>query len=332
MTDEHLLTMAKLREQLRGRIDGEALPHRHGVVTSNREDRTALSFVESIFEPEALDEDVETDVSSFFDDDLGQILARKNSTDVMTDAVHQGNSSVASHLVGVTEQDLDASSMTLPLRILDRLENDGATSFVTGIGNPKTGKTNTMSTIAEMRKIQMGENYLVLSNMRSWDLCDVFVGSAHDLTVALLEHRDVPKFVFVDEGSTHFDARTNSYEVASQWTPLAKRMGKIGTDVCAVVGHTGKDLHPEMKRLTTTAFFKNSKESVDFFSGWNPDSDRPSGALFGGSLEPIEATSSEYDPNDLAPWDWNLQPELFARDLDAAQLLRTLKSQGPAES
>jgi len=36
------------------------------------------------------------------------------------------------------------------------------------------------------------QDYLVLSNVHSWELTDITVTSAHDLAVALLEHRDVP--------------------------------------------------------------------------------------------------------------------------------------------
>jgi hypothetical protein len=50
--------------------------------------------------------------------------------------------------------------------------------------------------------------------VRSWSLTDRVVTSAHDLAVALLEERDRPKFVMVDEASTHFDARTNRREAA----------------------------------------------------------------------------------------------------------------------
>lgn len=97
--------------------------------------------------------------------------------------------------------------------------------------------------------------------------------SAHDLAVALLEHRDRPKFVLVDEGSTHFDNRTNSYEVASQWSPMQKRMSKVGTEVVGVIDHTEKDVDPEAKRLTNLAFWEEKMDSVDFFSDWPADSD-----------------------------------------------------------
>ncbi|MFC7230331.1 hypothetical protein ACFQMM_01165 [Saliphagus sp. GCM10025308] len=172
---------------------------------------------------------------------------------------------------------------------------------------------------------------LVISNARA-DIVDHRVTSAHDLVITLLEHRDVPKMVVVDEGSTHFDARTYSYEVANQWSPLIKRMSKLGVEVCAVIGHTGKDVDPEVKRLTNLALFKSAPETAEFFSEWPAESDFPADRLFGGSLENLEATSTGYDPDEPAPWAWNLRAGLFAEDLNWNELLELLHESGPVDS
>jgi len=130
--------------------------------------------------------------------------------------------------------------------------------------------------------------------------------------------------VFVDEGSTHFDARTNSREVATQFTPLAKRFAKIGVDVFATVGHTGKDLHPEVKRLVTLAFFKHSKKDVDFYEEWPADADMPTERLFGGTVEELEPALDEPNPDDAAPWEWDLDADLWSENLDWDGLLDRL--------
>ena len=76
---------------------------------------------------------------------------------------------------------------------------------------------------------------------------------------------------------------------------------EICVDAEAVVVHTGKDLHPECKRLDTLAFYKTAKKSVEFFESWPADSDSPTDQLFCGSLEEIEEATG-YDPDDAAPW------------------------------
>lgn len=319
--DEHLLTAAKLYEQIQGNIDGADLLHDHPAVIADDRDRAALSFLDSI--------GAEFGNQRFAESRLGKIVGSKLVTDEATRAVHEGNSSVLSHLVGVTEQDLDASSITLPARILELIEREDQLATLLAAGAPNSGKTNTVWVVSEVARAWY-DDCLVISNARA-DLVDERITSAHDLAVTLLEHRARPKIVVIDEGSTHFDARTKSYEVSSQWSPLLKRMSKLGVELVAVIGHTGKDVDPEVKRLTNIGIWKSAPETAEFFAEWDAEEDFPQDRLFGGSLENLEATSVEYDPDEPAPWNWNLEPDLFALDLDWPELLDELQRRGPAE-
>lgn len=313
--DENLLTAAKLGEQLRGEMDGgpDLLDHA-GLVEDGRS-RSVLSF---LLEDDDLQET-----------ELVRDVLRHGATESASEALFGGNATVLSHLVGVTEQDLDGSSLRLSMKINAELENNGAPAFLLVAGNPNSGKTNTLIQLTEMRKAAVPE-LMVISNIRSLSMSDEVVTSAHDLAVTLLENRERPKAVLLDEGSTHFDARTYRREVATQWTPLAKRFAKVNVDLCGVVGHTGKDVHPEEKRLTTLGIWKLEKRVAEFFERWESDSDRPTDRLFGGPVESFEEALSVYDPDDAAPWSWDLEPELFARDLDWAGLREVLKERGPA--
>jgi hypothetical protein len=314
MTDvnEVLLTAAKLREQIQGELDGGLPLHDHVGRIPGQYQHT-MSFVESVLQ--------DTDeYATFSETELGTELLETFGSQQASNALEGGNGELLSYLVGVTEQDLDASALRLPMLLLDELENNGAPAFPVAAGNPNTGKTNTMLLLAELRKADLDE-LLVVSNFDS-SLTDYRVTSSHELVVKLLEHRETPKFVIIDEGSTHFDARTNRREIATQWTPLAKRFAKIGVDAAGIVVHTGKDLHPEAKRLATLPFFKTEKKTAEFFEQWPAESDHPAGRLFSGSLENIEQTGVDYDPNDAAPWSWNLDSELFKRDLNWREMLQ----------
>ncbi|MYL16174.1 hypothetical protein GLW36_05865 [Halorubrum terrestre] len=315
-TDEGMLTAAKLAEQLSGRIDtNRSLDSRAGAI--DPDDVSASVFLNDL-DPELVQ-----------GSQLLDLVDRTQQSRKASEAIRSGNSLLLSHLVGVTEQDLDGSALRLPLRLDDVMTNNDATAFIGGAGNPNTGKTNLMALLTELRSATV-DDLLVISNSRTWPRTDKVVTSAHDLAVTCIEHRDRPKFVFIDEGSTHFDARTNSYEVAAQFSPLAKRMAKINVDVFGTVFHTGKDCHPELKRLFTTAFFKYSKKEVDFFADWPADADKPTNQLFGGTVENLEPAAAEPNPDDAAPWNWNLEPDLFALDLDWPDLLDELRDRGPA--
>ena len=316
MTDDRLLNAAKLAEQARGDLDGDdrLLPHTGAI--SDSVDRRALTFLEGV--PDWAGSGLQRDVESAL------------LTEEATTALLEGHAEQVSNITGVTEQELDGSTLRLALQLDEAMTNNEATAFIGGAGNPNTGKTNLVALLSELRR-ETTDDLLVISNSRSWDGTDVVVTSAYDLAVACLEHRDRPKFVFIDEGSTHFDARTNSREVAVQFTPLAKRFAKIGVDVFATVGHTGKDLHPEVKRLLTLAFFKYSKKEADFFGRWPADADMPTDQLFGGTVGELEPALSEPDPDDAAPWAWNLPEELFAKDLGWEELLQELRENGATE-
>jgi len=96
-----------------------------------------------------------------------------------------------------------------------------------------------------------------------------------------------------------------------------------------MVDHTGKGLHPELKRLLTLAFFKHSKKEIGFFENWPTDADAPTDRLFGGVVEELEPALEEPDPDDAAPWAWDLEADLFARDLGWDELCRQLHDQKP---
>lgn len=311
--DESLLTAAKLREQIKGRVEGDSPVLDHTGVVPDPAARSSLSFLNQM--PEFTASSLKTEVTN------------KIGTDTATEAVHSGNSSVLSHFVGVTEQDLAANSLTLPVRLLDRMDNYDAPCFTVLAGNPNTGKTNLLLLLAQLRKYEK-EDLLILSNFNS-SITDIVVTSTHDLAISLLENRDRPKFVMVDEASTHFDSRTNRRPVAVQWTPLAKRFAKLNVDVAGLVCHTGKDLHPEAKRLATLPIYKPEKKTAEIYDRWPSDSEAPEDLSFSGPLEDLEKAAASYDPDAAAPWSWNLKADLFSENLSWSQLLETLRVEGP---
>lgn len=314
-TDERMLTAAKFAEQVRGELETDVDLHAHAGLVDDPDHRTALSFLQG--------------VDGWSRSSLRSEVLQTVLTEEATQALLSGRHGQLSNYVGLTEAELTASEVRLLSQLSEALENNGAPAFVSAAGNPETGKTNTMWLLVELRS-HLLDDYLVVSNAAG-SLTDRRVTSMHDLLVTLIEERDRPKAVVIDEGSTHFDARTYSREVAQQFTPAAKRFAKIGVDVSGVICHTGKDLHPEAKRLTTLAFWKDSKTQAEFFGNWSADDDSPSGELFSGPVGDVEPTSVEYDPDDSAPWAWNLEPGLFEQDHDWPGYLELLRSRGPAE-
>jgi hypothetical protein len=63
------------------------------------------------------------------------------------------------------------------------------------------------------------------------------------------------------------------------------------------------------------AYWNGEKRVAEFFERWPADADRPVDGLLGGPVGSLKRTGTEYDPDDAAPWSWNLEPELFTLDL-----------------
>lgn len=312
--DEHLLTASKLREAADG--DDELLLEHVGRL-DRADDRGAIAFCEQHLGDVWRDSELREDV-------LGQL--HSEAVDL---ALERGDMGAVAAALGIEKTDLEGSQLRLAARLLDELERDGALTTVLAAGDPNTGKTNSAWLLVEAARV-LWDDLLVISNSDAAAV-DVRVTSSRDLAIALLEHRDRPKVVLVDEGSTHFDARTHSYEVADQWSPLHKHMSKLGVEICTVIGHTGKDVAPEHKRLVSLALWKAEPELAEFYERWPADSDRPADQLFGGDVSALEATSVEYEPDEPAPWEWNLDTAPFGTDLDWPELIEEIEATPPVE-
>lgn len=136
--------------------------------------------------------------------------------------------------------------------------------------------------------------------------------------------------MLLDEASPCFDARTYRHEVATQFTPLAKRFEKLEVDCFGAIGRSGNDVHPGANRLATLAYSKPEKTVSEFYDRWPADAGFPAGRLFAGPVEDLEPTGTEYDPDDAAPWSWNLEPDSFSPDLGWSDLYDQLVGRGSA--
>lgn len=309
MTDEHLLTAAKLREVVRGRLRGERGLHPHAGLVDDELDRSALSFTESAYHP--ADVQIDDAPARFEDTELGRAVSSTFLTDAATRAVHEGNSTVMSHIVGVTEQRLEADQFTYLDELVKRVYNDDAPLILIGFGGPNTGKTGHI--LHDWRRAwrNVYPDGLMVSNS-AIEGFDERITSLDELVEWCVHNRDRQKFVFVDEGSTIFDARTNSYEVATQFTPFMKRFAKLGIDF-ATAGHSGMDIHPELKRLATTFFLKTDKKTVQFYDDYEDDD--LVAPVFPAPVTGLEKPTG-YDPDDWSPLRFDVDPEVFTLDFD----------------
>lgn len=296
--DENLLTAAKLAEQLAGDAVGKFDAHPFAGSLPPGDDAGTMGFVQAV----AADDDLEG--TSLIDETLKTLQSES-----LSESLRNPDPMVMGHFAGINDSSLDGSHVMAHAAITEAIAGDESLTTVTTAGVPNSGKTNTTLLLVQLAKLAY-DDMMFISNVPNTG-ADEVVYSMYDLMTVLLENRDRPKAVLIDEGSTHFDARTNSRDVSAQWSPAVKRFSKIGVKLCAVIAHTGKDVHPEHKRLTNLAVFKSAPDEAEFFESWDADSDAPEGSLFGGPVEDIEKTSWDYDPDEASPWSWDLPEGVF---------------------
>ena len=131
MTDERLLTAAKLYEQSHGRIEGNSSLYEHAGLPLDPAVRSDMSFVAESLRTAGDKNGLGTSLS---ETKLGNVLDGKFRTEAATKAVESDDATALSYLVGITEKDLDASALTLPFRLVERIDNGGAPSFISAAG------------------------------------------------------------------------------------------------------------------------------------------------------------------------------------------------------
>lgn len=226
--------------------------------------------------------------------------------------------------VGLTEQEVDISSVRAFGKLQRSLLNEGAPYVSVIFGRMNYGKTSFACLLLELWLELVPLKYdrddpVVLSNAATLGPADYVVQDIETLRELVFGDReyfesdgdrgeppeldpDRPKFWFFDECSTHLDARTYQYEVAKHYTPLVKRFAKVNTDTVHL-GHSGLDIHPELRRhtISTEFVFKTSLRTAEVYRSM--DEDRGVDRKY--QIQNIPDTSITYNPDDFAPFSWD---------------------------
>lgn len=231
---------------------------------------------------------------------VGSVLDRS-----IRKAAHNGRLELAAYLVGLTEIELTASEFSFSLELLTRIRNNQQPLMLLVLGDPNSGKTgHVFSDWFEAWRALHSDGLLVTN--ADVAVADYVIDGLNDLYEFCTEHSDRQKFVFIDEGSTHFDARTNAHVTAAQFTPLAKRFAKLQVDF-ATCGHTTMDIHPELKRLATTIAYKPELKRVQFYD--DIDEDELLNPVFPDPIDGLDSPRIDYDPDDWAPLRFDLDSD-----------------------
>jgi len=313
--DSGAFSAAKLRDFIRGEVreNNDLYPHT-GLVEPGSSASELLSFLESVYQPSG------GLPSSFQDTRAGKILRRGAATDRVGGSIGD----LSSFAVGLTESEVDISQARAFSKIASSLMNEGAPYVGAFFGGMNKGKTAHAALWLEIWRelvpLKYGtEEFVVLSNMPTLAAADHVVTDVDELRRLVFGDLDyvesggdsgtppeippeTPVWWHFDECSTHLDARTNSYEVSTQYLPLVKRFAKVNVDAVHL-GHSGMDIHADMRRshISTEFIFKVGLKTANVFESMHEDQ----GSNLKYVLEEIPDTTLDYDPDDYSPFSWD---------------------------
>ena len=307
---------AKLREFVLGNVGtNEDLYHHTAIVEPGSNADRLLSYMESIYSP-GTDDDLPARLRNTR---AGSDLRRAAATSHVGRHVED----LPAYASGITDQAVEISAAGAFGQIQRSLVNNHAPYLSVMFGAPNAGKTTLAALYLELwlelAELKYGvDETVVVSNSETFPYVDHVCQSASKFVRLFFGsdewfesngnqgdapeiHPDTPTFWIFDEASTHLDARTNSYQVAEQYTPYLKRFAKINTDAIHI-GHSGYDIHAELRRdtLMTEFLFKRGKKTADVYASMNEDK----GADLKYTLEDIPLSGRQPDPDDFAPWSW----------------------------
>ncbi|MFC4448139.1 MULTISPECIES: hypothetical protein [Halorussus] len=301
MSDNAGYSAAQLRELLK-REDGVDALEEAGLLTE-REVNLLDSFVqhhkpsEEAYYPE--------------DHPLFQRLLRRAVSQNVRQAVESGNVSQMQFASGVVNNSNDISGVQLYERLREFITRTAGVTTV--YGHMGSGKTDLALLLAELWKSATGG--VVGTNIRSAKEADfeiTDVEKLHDWINGDMEgvEKDTPKLFIGDEFSSHASGYSHHRaKVEQNLSSTLKLMRKSGVSV-VIIGHTGMDVHPDVRRLSKTVWKENKKSATVYETIENGE---PEDELF--SLSGIPAADWTYDTLEETDWDWCIEEEDDEQDI-----------------
>jgi hypothetical protein len=200
-----------------------------------------------------------------------------------------------SAIIGLGDRD-DAGGTGKLLRLVDRIEG-GYIGYM--FGSMGAGKTDFAIYLSEIWTRMHESETTIGSNIKSFERAET-VERYENLT-EWVQNPGERLFIWDEASSTASGYSAEAHEVMNKFRGLLQSFRKNRCNLL-IIGHTGKDVHPHIRRQARDKIHKESKEKCTIYETVN-DNGEPEGKRF--SVEGIEATSWNYDTREMSRWYWN---------------------------
>jgi len=287
----------ELREYARGVLEIEHTDvYPWAGLIEDEEVRRILAFMEEVYDPDSHP----GMPSEFTETEFFKRALKKHATEMATKAVLEGDSNRVGYITGKPGYTNDVSGMLTLQSLEDWLMKDTARMlYLAGhMGTGKTALAHLMMEVVMHRHSQEGVDVDVRTNIGSSELetIDNYPDLEEWMTTGSVD--DEKWFIF-DEASSELSGYSHDRARVEQlMSSLVKRMRKNGVSLI-IIGHTGKDLHADLRRLCDFVK-KQSKKTADLYATVKGGE----GAGHVLRLDGIPDTSLDFDTEDEAQWDW----------------------------
>ncbi len=298
--------------ELRAGIDGklkepvdDVFPHAGKV-----EDRELMSFLNMC--EIAYDNSTSYMPAEFQETNVGQMLTSISNTHKATTAVQEGNVSQMKYITGKQTYNQNANSIHVVRQMRERLDQDAYIQYL--FGHMGKGKTDFAILEGEIDKKENGAE--IGSNIKTFKEKDEYIHSYGDLLKWLANGQEVEsvdeivdreidvgnKLFIFDEASSHASGYAqDAHETQSKLGTLTKKIRKVGGKMI-IIGHTGKDVHPDIRRLAECVH-KAQKKKVVYYEDVKDAEGR--GEIM--TIEQVPKTNwNSYETTEITSWDWGL--------------------------
>lgn len=308
---EEFSTAAELRSFVENNLDEKNTDvFTHAGLVDNPQLLSFMNFMEFSYEQEN-----NPDMPyKFKDTKIGKMLRMSTATKTTNKAVSEGNISQMKYVSGKHSYKTDTSAIHALRKMRNYLSNDAYIQYLFGhMGN---GKTDFAILEGELSKEELG--YKIASNIRSLEEKDKYVKSFGDLlqwladgeqvsSIDEIKDRDLDtgnKLFIFDEASSHASGYSDdAYETQKKLGTMVKKIRKVNASMI-IIGHTGKDIHPDIRRLAECVK-KVSKKTAEYYHSVNEGK----GEGHKRTISGIPKTNwNSYDTNEITTWDWSKIP------------------------
>lgn len=226
----------------------------------------------------------------------------RNLSKKINKAVTEGNDRVINRFNGIVSQETGISQIQSHLRFVNWVTRTAGITYLAGhMGSGKTDFSALMlETFYEALKdsdngVEIATNVKSLAENHKWIK---FIPSQTDL-VEWLESNDAYKLFLFDEGSSHASGYSeDSSKVTQQMRSVLNLIRKNNGNMI-FVGHSGKDIHPHVRRLADFVQKESKKDAIVF-----NDVNEAEGVNKKFKLSEIPETSLSFNTKESSTWNW----------------------------